>query len=96
MLIVAQSGKCVYNMDDLSKIHIDGTGRKCVAVSRNGSGGCVGEYERAEQAEAVLGMFASAYAGEEKIFEFPSRDSVNGTMRHGSHVTTKETRHGGS
>ena len=94
MLIVAQNRQAVWNSDNISKIHVTGTGTGIQAVERNGSGGELGKYRDREQCTFVLGMLESAVSSDERTFTFPTIEEIGHRTIH--HSSGGGKRHGGS
>ena len=94
MIIISQNEQALWNLDDISRLHVTGTGTGIQAVGRNGAGGEVAKYVNREQCTYVLGMFASAIAADERTFAFPSVEAIQHNKMHRS--SGGGSRHGGS
>lgn len=94
MIIFTQNKQAVWNFDDMSRLHVTGTGTGIQAVGRNGSGGEIARYRNREWCVYALEMLISAIEAGDKTFTFPNEREMEHRTAHG--VSGGGKRHGGS
>lgn len=94
MILYTQNKQAIWNFDDISRLHVTGTGAGIQAVAKNGSGGEIAKYRNRDQSTCVMGMLVSAIDAGERTFTFPSEMELEHAKQHGASGGGK--RHGGS
>lgn len=99
MIIMTQSGKIVFTLDNAYRFFVLSKGgmRSSVnAVYKDGSSVVCGEYNGAAQAELALGQFFYAVRDGEPSFEFPQAEEMPQSKAHYGTMTSRKRSHGGS
>lgn len=94
MILVTQNKQAVWNFDDISRLHVTGSGTGIQAVAKNGAGGEIAKYKNRDQCVCVLMMLETAIRADERTFSFPNVESLEHVKYHSSSGGGK--RHGGS
>ena len=94
MILFTQNRHAIWNFDDISRIHISGTGTSILVVTRTGNGGELAKYRTREQTVFVMGMIESAIVAQERSFALPTERELEHPRQHGSRGGGSD--HGGS
>ena len=84
MVIVSQSRKAIWNFDDVSRLHVTGSGKSIAVMTKTGNGGEMGKYKSDEQCQFVLGMLVAAISAGDISFRFPEQSELEYVHQHGS------------
>lgn len=100
MVLLSQKGECLIDYGHVNAVYAaEAKNGKppCVVVGYGDNTRCMGRYRNDAQCIRVIGYLYEALKNDEKAFEFPQMEELpDCKANYGSHVKTKENRHGGS
>ena len=95
--IYTQNKQAIWNYDDVSRIHITGSGKGINVVAKGGAGGEAAKYRTRDQCIYVMEMLMAALAADDRTFVFPGEVELEQQMQHMRHSCSGGgSRHGGS
>lgn len=94
MVIITQNKQAIWQFNDITRLHVTGTGTGIQAVAQNGSGGEIAKYKNRDQCIIALGMLVAAIDANENTFSFPGENELQRNIQHS--VSGGGKRHGGS
>lgn len=95
--IYTQNKQAIWNYDDVSRIHITGSGKGINVIARGGAGGEAAKYSTRDQCIFVMEMLMAALEADDRTFVFPEEAELEQCMLHKRHSSSGGgNRHGGS